>query len=89
MTLYSIQDVQTQVHTLVYRGGTVEGQRFYEDMAFWFHVGLPFLQKWADIPSNFQENYQQALRDMQQPEFVATWSWLTVWGTRPGGLIPS
>ena len=43
MTLHGIQDVQTQVHTLVYRGGTVEGQHFYEDMALWFRVRLAVL----------------------------------------------
>ena len=83
MTQHGIRDVQTRVHTLVFRGGTVEGQDFYEDTKRLYHVLLPFFQKWTRIPSNYEEIYQQALKEMQQPDFVATWPLHTVWGSRP------
>jgi ubiquinone/menaquinone biosynthesis C-methylase UbiE len=86
MTEYGIQDVQTQVHTLVYQLGTRLGQSLYEDVALGFRVGLPFFQKWTHIPNNYQEIYQQALKEMLQPEFAATWTWLTAWGKNPGGI---
>jgi ubiquinone/menaquinone biosynthesis C-methylase UbiE len=91
MTEHSIQDVQTQVHTLVLRAGTESGQHFYEDMRRFFHVTLPFFQKWMHVPNNYQEIYQQALKEMQQPDFVATWTFLTVWGTKreDGKLVPT
>ncbi len=56
---------------------------FYEDMQHIFHVALPFFQKWTHVPNDYQEICQQALKEMQQPDFVATWTFLTVWGTKP------
>jgi ubiquinone/menaquinone biosynthesis C-methylase UbiE len=82
MTQHGIQDVQTQRHALVYRAGTEAGQYFYEDMLHAFRVALPYFQKWTNVPRDYEEIYQQALRDMQQPDFVAKWTILTAWGTR-------
>jgi hypothetical protein len=78
---YGLRDVKTRVHTLVYHGGTLEAERFAEDIALFYRTGEPFLQKWAHMPKNYQELYQQALLEMQQPGFVATSTLLTVWGT--------
>jgi ubiquinone/menaquinone biosynthesis C-methylase UbiE len=83
MTQHGIRDVQTQVHTLVFRGGTKAGQSFYEDMLHMYRVLLPFFQKWTRVPDDYQELYQQALQDMREPEFTATWTLLTAWGTKP------
>ena len=80
---YGLQDVQTQLHTVVHRVGSVEDQYAYEDVKLFYRVGLPFLQKWIRLPTDYQEIYQQALKDMQQPDFVSTWTLLTVWGTKP------
>lgn len=41
---------------------------------------LPFLHKWVQVPDDYEEIYQQMLREMQQPDFVATLDLLTVWG---------
>jgi ubiquinone/menaquinone biosynthesis C-methylase UbiE len=89
MTQHGIEDVQTRVCTLVYRAGTESGQYFCEDMALAFRVLLPFFQKWTRVPSDYQEIYQQAKKEMQQPDFVATWTFLTAWGTKPkdGGRL--
>jgi hypothetical protein len=35
------------------------------------------------VPEDYEEIYQQALKEMQQPDFVATGTLLTVWGTKP------
>jgi hypothetical protein len=43
---------------------------------------LPFLQKWAHVPSDYQQTCQQAFKEMQQPDFVATMTLLTAWGIR-------
>lgn len=80
MAEQGIQDVQSQAHTLVYRAGTVEHQRFYEDMRRGFRVTLPFFQKWTQVPSDYEEICQQALKEMQEPDFVATANLFTVWG---------
>ena len=82
MTQYNIQDVQSRVHVLVHRAGTVEFQYFYEDIKHAYRTVLPFFQKWTRIPRDYEETYQQALKEIQQPDFVATGTLLTAWGTR-------
>jgi len=80
---YGLQNVQTRVHMVEYRAGTSEGQRFYEDMRRFFQTILPFLRKWSRVPDDYETIYQQALSEMQQPDFVATSSLLTAWGIKP------
>jgi ubiquinone/menaquinone biosynthesis C-methylase UbiE len=82
MTQHGIENIQTRVHTLVYRAGTNAHQSFSEDMARFYRVALPFLQKWANVPGDYQEIYQQAKEEMLSPRFEATWTFLTAWGTR-------
>ncbi len=44
---------------------------------------LPFLRKWTRVPDDYEEIYQQMLSEMQQPDFVATSSYLTARGDKP------
>ena len=74
------RQVQTRAFALEYRGGTADGQRFAEDMGHVFRTALPFLRKWTHVPDDYEAIYQQMLSEMQQPDFVATWGMLTVWG---------
>ncbi|HLI08131.1 MAG TPA: methyltransferase domain-containing protein [Ktedonobacteraceae bacterium] len=78
-----IQNVQTRSFKLEYRSGTDEGQRFAEDIGHFFHTILPFLRKWTQVPEDYEDLCQQALQEMRQPDFVATWNMLTVWGKVP------
>ena len=80
---HDLRDVQSRVHTLVSRAGTVEHQSFYEDIRRAFRVGLPFFQKWTHIPRDYEEICQQAFKEMQEPDFVATATLVTIWGTKP------
>jgi ubiquinone/menaquinone biosynthesis C-methylase UbiE len=75
-----LQQVQTLIHRLIYRAGTEEGRLFYEDMKHVFRVVVPFLRKWASLPDDYEAIYQQALIEMQQPGFEASWDLLTAWG---------
>jgi ubiquinone/menaquinone biosynthesis C-methylase UbiE len=84
MAQYGIQDMKYRVYTPVYQAGTVEHQSFYEDMRRTFRILLPFFQKWAKVPSNYEEIYQQALKEMCDADFVARGTLLTAWGIRPG-----
>jgi SAM-dependent methyltransferase len=54
-----------------------------EDEKAFFRAIIPFLRKWTRVPDDYEEIYQQMLSEMQQPDFVATWNLLTVWGTMP------
>jgi ubiquinone/menaquinone biosynthesis C-methylase UbiE len=83
MTVYGVEEVQRRDHTLVFKSGTSEHLRFVEDMTYLFRVSLLFFHKWTCVPSNYQDIYQQALKEMQQPDFVATWRFRTAWGVKP------
>jgi ubiquinone/menaquinone biosynthesis C-methylase UbiE len=85
MDQHAFENIQTRLHSIVLRAGTEMGKHFYEDMARGYRVTLPFFQKWVHIPDNYQQIYEQALYEMQQPDFVATWRLLTAWGTKAGG----
>ncbi len=78
-----IGNVQTLPHILEYRAGTPEGQYFYEDMSRIFQTVVPFMRKWTRLPDDYDEIYQQALVEMQRPDFVAQWAVLTAWGEAP------
>lgn len=77
------QNVQTRSFKLEYRAGTEEGQRFAEDMGHFFRTILPFLRKWTEVPEDYEDICQQALYEMEQPDFMAIWNMLTVWGKVP------
>jgi ubiquinone/menaquinone biosynthesis C-methylase UbiE len=82
MRQYGLQDVQTHAYVLEYRAGTPLGQLFVEDWTHLFRVVEPFLRKWTLVPDNYHDIYQQMLREMQQPDFVAVTRPVTVWGVR-------
>lgn len=77
--------VQTRACALEYRAGTAEGQRFAEDMRLGLRTVVPFLRKWSRVPDDYEVLYHQALAEMQQPDFLATWNLLTAWGNKSGG----
>jgi ubiquinone/menaquinone biosynthesis C-methylase UbiE len=83
LTQHGLQQLQIQEHTIDFRAGTAEGQRFYEDMAKLYRTIRPFLRQWLRVPNDYETIYQQAIHDMQQPDFLATWRLLTVWGIVP------
>jgi ubiquinone/menaquinone biosynthesis C-methylase UbiE len=80
---HGIQNVQTRAYTLEYRVGTPEGQHFASDMAAAYRTLVPFLRRWNRLPEDYEETYQQMLREMQQPDFVGKVGLLTAWGTKP------
>jgi ubiquinone/menaquinone biosynthesis C-methylase UbiE len=80
LTQYGAKLVQTKDYTLEYRAGTVEGQVFAQNMASAFQTLRPFLQHWKRLPNDYDAIYQQACKEMQLPDFQATWNLLTAWG---------
>jgi hypothetical protein len=83
LTRHGCKKVQTKAHVLEYRAGTPEGQAYYEDMQRAFRTMRPFIQKWNGASKDYETICQQALSDMQQSDFHATWNLLTAWGTKP------
>ena len=74
-------NVQMREYLLELHAGTDEGLLFAQDIARGYRTFVPFLRKWTIVPDDYEQMYQQALVDMQQPDFVVTWHWKTVWGT--------
>ena len=74
------QGVQRRVIRTVYQAGTSEGRLFFEDMQLTFKMLLPFVHKWGGVPDAYDQWYQQAMQDIQQPDFHASGQMLTVWG---------
>ena len=77
------QQVQTKDYALELVAGTVGGQNLYENARFGFQTLLPFLQKWGCASEDYDALYEQALIELQQPDFRATWPLVTAWGTKP------
>jgi ubiquinone/menaquinone biosynthesis C-methylase UbiE len=80
LTRYGLADVQTRAHTPTYRAGTPEGQAFAEDIQHLYRTVQPFIQKWTKMLDDYDRAYQQALIEMQQADFFATWRLVTAWG---------
>ncbi|HLZ61130.1 MAG TPA: methyltransferase domain-containing protein [Ktedonosporobacter sp.] len=78
-----IKNVEVRLHPLHSHTGSPQWQSGYEDTKYFFRVALPFLRRWTSVPDNYDEIYQQALAEMQQPDFEANWKLLTAWGTVP------
>ena len=41
------------------------------------------LEKWSADIRDYEAIYRQALKEMQEPDFHATWNILTAWGSKP------
>ena len=80
---HGCKTVQTRTYSMIYQANTPSGQAYYEDMQRAFHTLRPFILKWG--PRTKSDDYdamcQQALAEIQQSNFQATWNLLTAWGT--------
>jgi ubiquinone/menaquinone biosynthesis C-methylase UbiE len=77
---HGLQEVQTRSTVLEYYAGTSEGHYFFENIRLIYRNVVPFLRKWTKVPENYDQMYQQAITDIQQPDSVGTWGLLTAWG---------
>ncbi len=83
LSRHGCQQVQTRAYALQYLAGTPEGQAYIEDGARVLRTLRPFLQKWGCMSEDFDAIRQQALEEIQRPDFCATWHLLTAWGIKP------
>ncbi len=81
---HGFEHIQTHVYTTVSRVGTQEWQGLVETIRLSGQTFAPFLEKWTRLPDDYAALCQQALREMQQPDFLATGRLLTAWGSRSG-----
>jgi ubiquinone/menaquinone biosynthesis C-methylase UbiE len=83
LTQHGCQDVQTRDHFVQGQPGTEEGEAYIRDVRHFYRTIRPFLEKRGCASSDYDAVYQQALVEMQQPTFHATWHLRTAWGTMP------
>jgi ubiquinone/menaquinone biosynthesis C-methylase UbiE len=76
------KQVQTKDYALELVAGTVGGQNFYQNMMYLYQTGKPFMQKWGCTSEDYDALCEQALIEMQQPDFRVTWELLTAWGSK-------
>ncbi|GAC1358942.1 MAG: hypothetical protein NVS2B12_06100 [Ktedonobacteraceae bacterium] len=79
-----LKDVHSHTYSFRYPAATPQGTAFYKDMQHFFRNVVPFLRKWTRLPDDYEHLYQQMLVEMQQPDFVGEWNFITVWGTNLG-----
>ena len=84
LSQHGIQNVQTRTHALEYRAGTPEGEQYIEDVRL-SETLLPFIRKWTQVPENYAELRQQTVDDVRRPDFAATLTVATAWGTKGQG----
>ncbi len=77
---HGFQQVQVRPHTLECRAGTTLATSLFDDARHLFQTVRPFLQKWIQLPEDYDAIYQRMLEEMQQDDFVAIWRLLTAWG---------
>lgn len=78
-----LQNVETRVYVRECQAGTLEWQSSFEDIKHLLRTIVPFLRKWTRVPDDYEFLCRQALKDMQQPDFVTTSTLLTCWGNKP------
>lgn len=77
---YGVEYVQRCASSFTYHAGTPEWQSFCENVRLGFQVIAPFLRKWTRLSDDYPELTRQAVREINEPSFVATVRLLTVWG---------
>jgi hypothetical protein len=80
---HGCKTVQTRTYSMTYQAGTPSVQVYYEDMQRAFQTLRSFILKWGrrTNPNDYDAMCQQALAEIQQSNFQATWNLLTAWGT--------
>jgi ubiquinone/menaquinone biosynthesis C-methylase UbiE len=80
---YGCEQVQTKFYAMQYPAGTPDSNVYREDMTLFFQTTRPFIHKWNSASKDYDAIYQQAVKEMSQPDFHGTWDVLTAWGNKP------
>jgi ubiquinone/menaquinone biosynthesis C-methylase UbiE len=80
---YDFQNIYQHKTPAIFQAGTEAGKAFLEDHIHLFHTARPFLHRYGCLPSDYEALCQQAVQDMQQPDFTATLIYHTIWAINP------
>jgi ubiquinone/menaquinone biosynthesis C-methylase UbiE len=80
---HDFQNIQLRKFPVEFHAGTEAGKALFDDLTHAFHTSRPFLQRHGCLPQDYDVLYQQAIQDMQQPDFVARTSYYIFCATNP------
>lgn len=77
---HGFQEIEVRTYSLQYGGsGQLDKGNLISDMTALFRTSKPFVRKWIQVPDNYDDLLEQALDEMRQPYFIATWPLFTIW----------
>jgi ubiquinone/menaquinone biosynthesis C-methylase UbiE len=79
---HGIRLVHTKPYHLEFDAGTPECAVYTQDVFHAMQTLRPFLHRWIRLGDDYDEVCKQTQKEMQQPDFQATWQLLTAWGER-------
>lgn len=85
---FHCSQIQTKSVDLKYQAGAPEWQDFYDTTKYTFRTLRSFLQRRGYLPKDYDALCQQALDEIKQPDFHATWRFLTIWCKPPEQAKP-
>lgn len=80
---HNFQNIQLRKTPVMFHAGTENSKAFLDDHLHAFHTIRPFLQRYGCLPQDYDALCQQAIQDMQQPDFVAKMVYYTFCATNP------
>jgi ubiquinone/menaquinone biosynthesis C-methylase UbiE len=80
MSEHRFRDIQQANYPVEYHAGTPQHHLFVEDIRRMLHLAPAFWRKWTSVPDDYETRYERMLREVEQPDFVATWPLFTIWG---------
>jgi ubiquinone/menaquinone biosynthesis C-methylase UbiE len=83
MTQQGFQNIQNKASLVEFTAGTIAGQNFLQDTIYAFQNFRPFIHKHGCASDDYDALCQQAMDEMQRPDFRASWNMVTVWGNKP------
>lgn len=83
---YDFQNVQSYKIPVVFRAGTEAHTSMCEDNIHLFRTCRPFLHRYGCLPQDYDALCQEAIRDMQQPDFVMKTTYYTFCATNPSQI---
>ena len=80
---HDFQNIQLRKIPFTYRSETESGKALFENLVHAFHTSRPFLQRYGCLPQDYDALCQQAIHEMQQPDFVAKTAYYIFSATNP------
>lgn len=78
MSEYRFHVIQQVDYPVEYHAGTQQHRLFVEDIRRMLRLAPSFWGKWTRVPQDFEIYYERTLREIEQPDFVATWPLFTI-----------